>query len=155
MIVNKYMQENLNKISSGIWEYRSIFGDVTSGRGEILADIYNDADGLVMAAAPRLLRALIDMVDRIEYYASLKEGSISPNIEDWAYTYNSTDMENAREAIKAALGNTVEYKEDSQAKTLLELLKISEQDVLEGRVCTGEELLNNLREKFTSGGIND
>lgn len=46
----------------------------------------------------KLEAALRDMVDRITYYAELKEDGI-PNIEDWAYTYSSGDMKRAREAL--------------------------------------------------------
>jgi len=53
--------------------------------------------------ADDLLKALQKMVERIEYYASLKETK-QPNIEDWAYTYNSGDMDDARAAISKALG---------------------------------------------------
>lgn len=61
------------------------------------------ADVRLMEAAPDLLEALQQMVGRIEYYASLKETE-QPNIEDWAYTYNSGDMDEARAAISKALG---------------------------------------------------
>lgn len=57
----------------------------------------------LIAAAPDLLEALQHMVERIEYYASLKETD-QPNIEDWAYTYNSGDMDEARAAISKAFG---------------------------------------------------
>ena len=57
----------------------------------------------LIAAAPELLEALTKMVERITYYAELKEGEI-PNIEDWAYTYNSGDMAAARAAIAKATG---------------------------------------------------
>lgn len=57
----------------------------------------------LITAAPELLAALTKMVDRISYYAELKEGEI-PNIEDWAYTYNSGDMAAARAAIAKATG---------------------------------------------------
>lgn len=60
-------------------------------------------DFTLMAAAPDLLEALLQMVNRIEYYSSLKETE-QPNIEDWAYTYNSGDMDGARAAINKALG---------------------------------------------------
>lgn len=60
-------------------------------------------DANLIAAAPDLLEALQQMVERIEYYASLKETG-QPNIEDWAYTYNSGDMDEARAAISKALG---------------------------------------------------
>lgn len=62
-----------------------------------------DADARLIAAAPELLEALTKMVERITYYAELKEGDI-PNIEDWAYTYNSGDMASARAAIAKAAG---------------------------------------------------
>lgn len=61
------------------------------------------ANAHLIAAAPDLLEALQQMVERIEYYASLKETG-QPNIEDWAYTYNSGDMDDARAAISKALG---------------------------------------------------
>lgn len=61
------------------------------------------ANANLIAAAPDLLEALQQMVGRIEYYASLKETE-QPNIEDWAYTYNSGDMDDARAAISKALG---------------------------------------------------
>lgn len=60
-------------------------------------------DAKLIVAAPDLLEALQKMVERIEYYASLKETG-QPNIEDWAYTYNSGDMDEARAAISKALG---------------------------------------------------
>lgn len=60
-------------------------------------------DANLIEAAPGLLKALQQMVERIEYYASLKETE-QPNIEDWAYTYNSGDMDEARAAIRKALG---------------------------------------------------
>jgi hypothetical protein len=71
-------------------------GDV-SRRAEGLANAY------LITAAPELLEALLDMVLRIEYYAGLTDKD-KPNIEDWAYTYNSTDMERVRKAINKALG---------------------------------------------------
>lgn len=61
------------------------------------------ANARLIAAAPELLEALQDMVSRIEYYANL-DGSYKPSIEDWAYTYNSSDMDAARAAIAKALG---------------------------------------------------
>lgn len=61
------------------------------------------ANARLIAAAPELLEALQDMVSRIEYYANL-DGSNKPSIEDWAYTYNSSDMDAARNAIAKALG---------------------------------------------------
>ncbi|WP_407732243.1 hypothetical protein ACJJVG_05790 [Pseudocitrobacter faecalis] len=61
------------------------------------------ANAKLIAAAPDLLEALQAMVERIEYYARLKETG-QPNIEDWAYTYNSGDMDEARAAISKALG---------------------------------------------------
>lgn len=48
----------------------------------------------------RLEAALRDMVDRITYYAELKDAG-APNIEDWAYTYHSGDMKRAREALSS------------------------------------------------------
>lgn len=69
------------------------FDDTTIHRGDVR----------LMEAAPDLLEALQKMVERIEYYASLKETG-QPNIEDWAYTYNSSDMDEARAAISKALG---------------------------------------------------
>lgn len=60
-------------------------------------------DARLIAAAPELLEALMSMVSRIEYYATLADAN-KPNIEDWAYTYNSTDMDVARQAIDKALG---------------------------------------------------
>ncbi|ENF7816096.1 hypothetical protein ABR157_001857 [Enterobacter soli] len=63
----------------------------------------DDHNATLIAAAPDLLEALQQMVGRIEYYASLKETE-QPNIEDWAYTYNSGDMDDARSAISKALG---------------------------------------------------
>lgn len=62
-----------------------------------------EANARLIAAAPELLEALSKMVDRITYYAELKSGEI-PNIEDWAYTYNSGDMIAARAAIAKATG---------------------------------------------------
>ncbi|MCX3078418.1 hypothetical protein N2K17_01505 [Klebsiella michiganensis] len=62
-----------------------------------------DANTQLISAAPELLIALQQMVSRIEYYARLKETE-QPNIEDWAYTYNSSDMDDARVAIAKALG---------------------------------------------------
>src|SRR5690625_8021289 len=61
------------------------------------------ANAELAAAAPELLEALMQMVERISYYAELKEEGI-PNIEDWAYTYNSGDMQRARAAIAKAIG---------------------------------------------------
>src|SRR5690625_3319071 len=61
------------------------------------------ANARLIAAAPELLEALMQMVERISYYAELKEEGI-PNIEDWAYTYNSGDMQRARAAIAKAIG---------------------------------------------------
>jgi hypothetical protein len=51
----------------------------------------------------RLEGALRDMVERITYYAELKEEGI-PNIEDWAYTYHSGDMNRARAALSPSSG---------------------------------------------------
>jgi len=62
------------------------------------------ANSHLICSAPELLEALMSMVSRIEYYATLADAG-KPNIEDWAYTYNSTDMDVARQAIKKALGN--------------------------------------------------
>lgn len=61
------------------------------------------ANTQLVSAAPELLEALQDMVSRIEYYANL-DISDKPSIEDWAYTYNSSDMDAARAAIAKALG---------------------------------------------------
>lgn len=66
-------------------------------------DEESTANARLIAAAPELLEALSKMVDRITYYAELKSGEI-PNIEDWAYTYNSGDMIAARAAIAKATG---------------------------------------------------
>lgn len=61
------------------------------------------ANARIIVAAPELLVALQQMVSRIEYYATMQDAE-KPNIEDWAYTYNSSDMDDARNAIKKALG---------------------------------------------------
>lgn len=61
------------------------------------------ANTRLVVSAPELLEALQFMVSRIEYYATLANAD-KPNIEDWAYTYNSTDMDKARQAIDKALG---------------------------------------------------
>lgn len=61
------------------------------------------ANARLIAAAPELLEALSAIVERIDYYASLKDEG-KPNIEDWAYTYSSTDMIEARAAIAKARG---------------------------------------------------
>ena len=66
-------------------------------------EMTSKANKSLITAAPDLLEALQHMVERIEYYASLKETG-QPNIEDWAYTYNSGDMDDARAAISKALG---------------------------------------------------
>jgi len=63
------------------------------------------ANARLIAAAPDLLKSILNMVERIEYYASIS-GQNVPNIEDWAYTYNSSDMDHARNAIAKALGET-------------------------------------------------
>lgn len=60
-------------------------------------------DMRLIAAAPDLLEALQKMVSRIEYYANLEDAN-KPSIEDWAYTYNSSDMDEARAAIAKAIG---------------------------------------------------
>ncbi len=65
--------------------------------------VQQQANANLIAAAPELLEALQAMVSRIEYYANLTDAD-RPNIEDWAYTYNSTDMDLARQAIDKALG---------------------------------------------------
>ena len=65
--------------------------------------VCSERDARLIAAAPELLEALTKMVERISYYAELKEEGI-PNIEDWAYTYNSGDMQRARAAIAKATG---------------------------------------------------
>lgn len=70
----------------------------------MVADPESLANSKLVSAAPELLEALMSMVSRIEYYATLADTD-KPNIEDWAYTYNSTDMDVARQAIKKALGN--------------------------------------------------
>lgn len=62
-----------------------------------------EANARLISAAPDILEALMSMVSRIEYYATLNDAN-KPNIEDWSYTYNSTDMDVARQAIKKALG---------------------------------------------------
>lgn len=61
------------------------------------------ANAHLISAAPELLKTLLQMVERIEYYATMHDQK-KPNIEDWAYTYNSSDMDEARNAIKKALG---------------------------------------------------
>ncbi len=61
------------------------------------------ANGYLVASAPELLQALQTLVARIDYYASLPDrGEV--NIEDWAYTAGSDDMNAARSAIAKALG---------------------------------------------------
>lgn len=91
----------------GQWKYRGPLGEIYTEEHGVIADLmvsgYEDENGNLMAAAPMLLIALQQMVSRIEYYARLKETE-QPNIEDWAYTYNSSDMDNARAAIAQALG---------------------------------------------------
>lgn len=74
-----------------------------AGDAEARRDAETLANARLIAAAPELLEALTKMVERITYYAELKEGDI-PNIEDWAYTYNSGDMASARAAIAKAAG---------------------------------------------------
>lgn len=58
---------------------------------------------LIEEQRDELLEALSAIVERIDYYASLKDEG-KPNIEDWAYTYSSTDMIKARAAIAKARG---------------------------------------------------
>lgn len=70
---------------------------------EYPAEMTSKANKALIAAAPELLKALQDMVSRIEYYANLDDSN-KPSIEDWAYTYNSSDMDAARNAIAKALG---------------------------------------------------
>lgn len=61
------------------------------------------ANANLIAAAPDLLQTLQTLVDRIDYYASLPDrGEV--NIEDWAYTAGSDDMNAARAALAKALG---------------------------------------------------
>jgi len=50
-----------------------------------------------------LVKALSALVERIDYYASLGEAA-DKNIETWAYTEASTDMQNARAALAKATG---------------------------------------------------
>lgn len=76
--------------------------DVEGDIVEIARVAYLDHIDLI-TAAPELLAALTKIVERITYYAELKEGEI-PNIEDWAYTYNSGDMAAARAALAKATG---------------------------------------------------
>lgn len=73
------------------------------GDAEARRDHETLANAHLIAAAPELLEALMQLVERISYYAELKEEGI-PNIEDWACTYNSGDMQRAKEAIKKATG---------------------------------------------------
>ena len=48
-----------------------------------------------------LVIALGRLVDRIDYYASIANTG-GPNIEDWAYTLASSDVEIARTALARA-----------------------------------------------------
>lgn len=72
---------------------------VLSSRPE--GEMEGNADLIV--AAPKVLRALRALVSRVEYYAGL-ESRGEPNCEGWTYTNDSTDMDNAREAIRLAEG---------------------------------------------------
>lgn len=92
-----YVVRNVN-------ELMTTFHGVTIGDTYIEAATRNEsADALLISAAPELLEALQEMVGCIEYYAGLKE-SEQPNIEDWAYASNSSEIEKARHAINKALG---------------------------------------------------
>ncbi|QQU64007.1 hypothetical protein [Serratia ureilytica] len=89
------------------WNIDATNGDSVAITNQLARDndrAIRDANTSLIAAAPELLEALMSMVSRIEYYATLADAD-KPNIEDWAYTYNSTDMDVARQAIKKALGN--------------------------------------------------
>lgn len=95
------------KGTPGEWNYSHARGEVVSKPEGLIAELVvngrEDNNGSLIAAAPDLLEALQKMVERIEYYANLKETG-QQNIEDWAYTYNSGDMDEARAAISKALG---------------------------------------------------
>lgn len=90
---------------------------VESSDGQRLADLidsecvfeeghefdHSKENAFLMATAPELFAALQTLVARIDYYASLPDrGEV--NIEDWAYTAGSDDMNAARAAIAKALG---------------------------------------------------
>lgn len=60
-------------------------------------------NAFLMATAPELFTALQALVARIDYYASLPDRDVV-NIEDWAYTAGSDDMNAARAALAKALG---------------------------------------------------
>lgn len=75
----------------------------TSWNDDAESAVEADANTRLIAAAPELLEALLEMVGCIDYYAGLKE-SEQPNIEDWAYASNSAEIEKARCAINKALG---------------------------------------------------
>lgn len=65
----------------------------------------NEPDVRLIAAAPELLEALETIEERISYYASLND-SEAPNIEQWAYTDQSSDMKKVRAAIAKAKGTS-------------------------------------------------
>lgn len=46
----------------------------------------------------RLREALKNLVERFSYYAALAKDGV-PNIEDWAYTEGSSDIDEARAAL--------------------------------------------------------
>lgn len=62
-----------------------------------------EANAQLIAAAPELLEAMQALVARIDYYASLPDRNVV-NIEDWAYTAGSDDINAARAALAKALG---------------------------------------------------
>ena len=81
-------------------------GNVIIHSQQLVGDKTNEtrkANAQLAAAAPELLQILELIVERIDYYALLKDED-KPNIEDWAYTYNSTDMIEARTLIAKAKG---------------------------------------------------
>lgn len=92
--------ESLRQASGGSVTLRGTT-TLSSGPSESLEEAR--ANTRLCAAAPDLLQTLKALVARIDYYASLPDRS-EVNIEDWAYTAGSDDMNAARTAIAKALG---------------------------------------------------
>lgn len=66
-----------------------------------MAIIAIDTEHALRVLNAELLAALKAMVARIEHYTKMDEFA-RPNIEQWEYTEGSTDMAQARAAIKKA-----------------------------------------------------